>query len=762
MADIDQTRPGRVDGRSTNLGSRLSGLFNQCIVNRQNLEVEWLKDERQFKGIYEPDEWKRFKERDNCSKEFIRITRTKVETLNARIGDLVYGTGKKNWAIRPDVDADQPQTEGITDEVTDPQVLAARQAVQAQAKTIAAKAENMDQEIHGQLLHSRFVRLQRYVVNSGHKYGTGILKGPLATGRRVQKWAEVQKPVAGSDNAGPGSQATPSQTTSVWQVVEEDQFTPVWEAVRVWDFYPEMEGEDLANCEYVFQRHLFHKADILKLARNVNFYGHVIREHVEAHPDGDAQYMSFETELDAMGRYTAAIAMMRRRKYEVLEYWGPVSVEELRDMGHDIAEDVAGTIEAHVWMFRSTMSVFAADLNPIAKQERPYSFYTPFGEEGHLFGESFPSIIRDPQRLYNSYTRMMADNSASAVIPQVELDVSRVPSAKNLTAMPAGRIWPVEPDPYGNNNRAINFSEFPNHAQIYLMARQATKADLDETSGVPAYQQGGNPGAGAGRTASGLSMLMGAAGLLLKNQLFAWDEFQARVLTLAYDWNMQYNPRRDIKGSFKVHVVGSMSLAMKEMRAEQVKNFRLSTNNPEDNKWVKRRELLWAEAEENDLDPSRLIKTKQELMQETQELQAEQAKAAMDPIKQMITKLSLGKQIADIINTMSQANMADAKAGGFQGPVMQELMDLLSSLSGAAAPPPAGGGQQTPGGQPAAMPSAQPAEAQPPMPPAPPGAPGPAQPTQAASAASGGESKSPMQTYIDGLLHDAQTPQHYA
>lgn len=761
MADNDQVRPGIDIGRVTNLGARISGLFNEAIVQRQQLEVEWLKDERQYKGVYEPDEWKRFKERDNCSKEFIRITRTKVETLNARIGDLVYGTGKKNWAIRTDNSAAFPETEGAEDELDDPGLQAMRLQLRTLWKQMDARAENMDAEINGQLLHSRYVDLQRSVARSGHKFGVGIMKGPMAQSRKVKRWAPGL--AVGTDDAGPGSQPTPTQSDEVWQVVSEDQDTPIWEFVSHWNYYPEMEGESLTNTEYDFQRHLFHKSDLLNLARRGNFFSDTIKTHVSAHPDGDAQWMSWEIELDAMGRYTAARAMMRRRKYEALEYWGPVTVEELKELGKDIPEDVAGTIEAHVWMFRSNMTVFAADLNPVAKKERPYSFYVPFPEEGHLFGESFPSIIRDPQRLYNSYTRMTADNSASAVLPQVELNVARVPTAKNLTAMPPGRIWPVEPDPYGNNTKAIEFTDFPNHAQVLLMARQAAKVDLDENSGVPAYVQGGNPGSGAGRTASGLSMLMGAAGLLLKNQLFAWDEFQARVIRLAYDWNMQFNPRKDIKGAFKVHVVGSMSLAMKEMRAEQIKNVLSVTNNPTDLPLMHRRELLWTWLEENDLDPSRYQKTKEDLIKETAQMQAQAAADSANPIKQAATKLALMKQVADLAATMSTANMNDAKAGGFQGPTITALEQLLTTLANALAPAPPPQGAPGQGGSQAQPPTTAAngqAEVTTPVPPAPPGAPGPAQPTQAAD---GGEAKSPMHTFIhEDLLNGAMTPRNYA
>lgn len=751
------------------MGSRLVGLFNDLVSQRVLLEEEWLKDERQYKGTYEPDELTRIKERDNASQDFLRTTRTKVLTMDARIADLVMGSGKKIWAIRPDANPDS--VEEMLEEMPDQAAQAADQQEnqqRAMQQMLAARAENMDAEIYSQFKHAKMIQLQRRVIHSGHKFGTGILKGPLATNtpfkrwtNRVPNWGAKGSEMNGSD-AGPGSQATPSQADTSWQVHTEQRLTPFWEYVPVWDFYPEMDGWELENTEYCFQRHLFHKSDLLQLAMRGNFFRQAILSHVRAFPDGDAKILNWEVQLDTIGRYFTGWAAQRRRRYEVLEYWGPVDVEELRSLGKDVPEDMVGMLEAHVWFFPSTMTVIAADINPTAKVERPYSFYTPFPEEGHLFGESIPAICRDPQRLQNQALRGMMDNAASAVGPQIEMDVSRVPTAKNLKAMPPFRIWPVEPDPYGNNRNALNFNDLPNHTQMYLMLLQFLGVKFDEVSGIPAYIYGQTQGQGVGRTASGLSMLMGAAGLLLKNQLMDWDEFQERVVMLSYDWNMQFNPRKDIKGNFSVHVAGGMSLAMKEMRAEQIKQFRLSTNNPQDNQWLHRRQLLWAELEENELDPSKFVKTKPEMLQDMADMAKQQAAAAQNPVQLAMTLLTLRKKLADIRLTLSQADQASAKAGDVRAENFQDEIDWLNQqidqMAQAGVPPlPSGGGDAAGQEQPPAAAGQAPAPAagQPPM------VPGPAAPTDSPNAAAGGRTETvPMPEFLSGLLRDSGQPTH--
>jgi hypothetical protein len=769
-----KANPGTNAGPTANMGTRLQALFTDAQSQRIYIELEWLRDQRQYAGVYEQPEVDGFADRQNrVSKTYLRNTMTKVRTMDARIIDLVAGAGRKNWSVRPDDDPDA--TESMQLEGDLPEDVEEEQKEHTINRLLAARAENMDLEIWGQLQHARYVHLQKRVAHSGHKFGCGIVKGPLATRRQVKRWAPGKEKQAGdAESAGPGSQATSSEADTAWQVQIKNQYAPSWEFVPIWDFYPEMDGWDLNNIAWCFQRHLFHKSDLLELASRGNFFGDEIRRWVQNMPDGDSTPTSWEGELDIIGRYQDSYARARRRKYEVIEYWGPIGVDELKALGKDLPEEIAGQVEGHIWVAKNTGIVIAADINPTAKRERPYSFYVPFNEEGHLFGESVCSIMRDPQRSFNAANRMMEDNGASAVLPQVELDISRMPGAKNVLAMPPGRVWAVEADPYGNNRNALNFTDFPNHAQVYLSMLGFYSKQIDEISGIPAYQQGDNPGSGAGRTASGLSMLMGAAGLLLKNQLYAWDEFQNRVITLAYDWNMQFNPKKDIKGNFKVHVIGSMSLAMREMRAEQIGKVMAMTNNPTDAPMMKRHEELWIYLEENEMDPSRIMKTKQELLSETAQLKKEQAdqqaKSQADPIKKAMILLTLKEKMASILLKLAQADQANAKAGDVRADFFQEEMawvdQQLAEMQQQLAPPP----PPSPAGDAGGQATAPAGNGQSPPPagmsggrnlPSPPAAPGPSGPQAPAQGAKGGAVKSEMGTYIDSLLEESQTPRRY-
>ena len=67
---------------------------------RKTIEETWLNALRQYKGIYSPEVLERMD--PLRSKAFVRMTRTKVKTVDSRLSDLLFpANGDKNWGIEP-------------------------------------------------------------------------------------------------------------------------------------------------------------------------------------------------------------------------------------------------------------------------------------------------------------------------------------------------------------------------------------------------------------------------------------------------------------------------------------------------------------------------------------------------------------------------------------------------------------------------------------------------------------------------------------
>jgi hypothetical protein len=88
----------------------------------------------------------------------------------------------------------------------------------------------------------------------------------------------------------------------------------------------------------------------------------------------------------------------------------------------------------------------------------------------------------------------------------------------------------------------------------------------DEDTGIPRYITGDNAGiGGAGRTASGMSMLMSNAGKTIKQVIFNIDTYVIKLLIeRLYFYNMQYADDPDLKGDVNIVARGANSLVVKD------------------------------------------------------------------------------------------------------------------------------------------------------------------------------------------------------
>ena len=97
----------------------------------------------------------------------------------------------------------------------------------------------------------------------------------------------------------------------------------------------------------------------------------------------------------------------------------------------------------------------------------------------------------------------------------------------------------------------------------------------DEATGIPSYSHGNTGVQGMTRTASGMSMLMGAASLNIKTVVKNLDDFLLKPLGKAfYQWNMQfYEGELNVTGDLEVKATGTSSLMQKEVRSQRLTTF---------------------------------------------------------------------------------------------------------------------------------------------------------------------------------------------
>lgn len=619
--------------------------FDRSDSARQSIEYKWLDALRQYKGMYTPEVLERID--PYRSRAFVRITRTKVKTVDSRLSDLLFpANGDKNWAIDPTLLPQfNPKKEAAILEVVSqdqgkqitPEELYV--LMQDEAKSQAAK---MSKTIEDQLTELKYREIMRDVIHSGNMYGTGILKGPLVSVSENRQYYKKEK----------------SGDTEKWILQDYDTITPFIENVRIWDVYPDMEATMPSDCRYIIQRRKMDKHAVVGLTKRSDFNADLVSDYLVSNPDGDYEKKDFENQLTSMGDVidSGVADAAHSKKYEVLEFWGYVDANDLNEVGVDIPEKMQGQVElaANIWVLGD--KVIKASLVPMEGVKWPYFFYYYDKDETSIFGEGIPSIMSDPQDLTNAAFRAMCDNAAISAGPQIEVNLSLLSEDEDPRDIYPFKVWMRTGDAADAANPAVRVFTLPSYTTEFERMIELFRTYGDEVTSIPRQMWGEPSGGGqAGRTASGLSMLMGSANITIKDQVKNFDDGITKpFISAMYHWNMKFNSDNDIKGDYAVVARGTSSLIAKEIRANSLINFAQITNNPTDLGTVKRPNIIRSIADTLDLSEDNLVYSDKEIAVQKQQ-QEQQAQAERQWMTDMVeTARTEGVSPSALIDSLKQ------------------------------------------------------------------------------------------------------------
>ncbi|MBU3577572.1 hypothetical protein [Polynucleobacter sp. UK-Kesae-W10] len=637
LAATDQLRDAAPTQAMDALGTVLIAEFARAELERRLTEERWLKDLRQYRGQYDPDVLALIG--PNRSKSFVRKTRVKVKTVDSRVADLLFPSGsEKNWEIDttpvPNVSDEQKQLAMNQLQIMAQGQPVPKEAVDAFLLELARQAsKGMSKLIDDQLVEARYKDVAVKTIHSGHLYGTGVMKGPLVE-RKVR--------------------TTFVQQGNKWIAKSESYVVPFVDYVPLWRFYPDMNATQLDQCKYVYERHMMTKSDLVELSARKSFNKDKIVNYIKSHPDGEIKLRYYDNELRIIGERTANQAN-KQNTYEVLERWGWIDGDRLKEVGVKVPEDrVHESFFANVWLLPNG-EVIKAVLQPINGVTWPYHMYYFDKDETSIFGEGLSSIMRDDQTMLNSAVRMMLDNSAIASGPMIEVAPSLLSNVDKMDEMYPWKVWLRNSQQPGVP--AVRPIPLPSNLNELSSMADRFEANADEVTAIPRYMTGENVSNGAAGTASGMSMLMGAANVVIKDLITSWDEGVTRpFITALYRWNMQFHKDNSIKGDFDVKARGTASLVAKEVRAQQLDAFAAQAANPMDAPFIKRDKLLRQRAEAHEL--SDVVKTEDEVKQEQNSPQAQ----TQMQLAQAQAQLALQEAQGKANKLMAEAELAAARS----------------------------------------------------------------------------------------------------
>jgi len=612
--------------------------YNRSKDKRLSDEERWLRAYKNYRGVY--DDTTKFTETER-SQVFIKVTKTKVLAAYSQIIDVLFAGNKFPIGIEPTqipegikdtvhVDAAVPdQLQEIYDELNvgyagdsteipegavrpgdinpiKEQVAGIEEDLKAgpgNTPTAAIyepaleAAKFMEKKIHDQLDESDASKHLRFAAFEMALFGTGIIKGPFAHDVEYPNWDE-------------NGAYTPIMRTM-----------PRIEAVSIWNFYPDSDATNMTDSEYVVYRHKMSRTDMRELKNRPFFRDTAVERSIEQGPNYNNEY--WEDVIDDTS-YRQTVY-----RWEVLEYWGVIDRETAEDAGLKLTKELKkfDQIQINTWICGD--NILRLVLNPFKPTRIPF-YATPYELNPYsFFGVGVGENMEDTQTLMNGFMRMAVDNAMLSGNLIFEVDETSLVPGQDLSVYP-GKVFRRQG---GAPGQALFSTKYQNVSSENMMLFDKSRQLADESTGIPSFSHGQTGVTGVGRTASGISMLMGAAAQNIKTVVKNIDDYLLAPLGKAmFAFNMQFDYDKKAKGDLSVRAQGTESLMRNEIRSQRLMQMMQLGANPALAPMIKFDYIVREIAASLDLDEDKIINDPREaavqamLMKEYQaEMQAQQA-----------------------------------------------------------------------------------------------------------------------------------------
>ena len=295
-----------------------------------------------------------------------------------------------------------------------------------------------------------------------------------------------------------------------------------------------------------------------------------------------------------------------KNRFEVLEYWGTIDKTLVEEAGMEMPDDISSELdEVQINAWVSNGQILRLVLNPFTPARNPFMVCPYEINPYQFFGVGIPENMDDAQTIMNGHARMAIDNLALEGNLVFDVDETMLVPGQDMSIYP-GKIFRRQS---GQVGQSIHGLKFPNTAPENMQMFDRFRQLADESTGIPSYSHGQTGIQSTTRTASGMSMLMGAAALNIKTVIKNIDDYLLRPLgqTLFY-WNMQFNSDiPEIQGDLDVKAQGTSSLMTKEVRSQRLMTFMQVASNQFLAPFVKWHSIIKEIAKSMDVDPDQLV-----------------------------------------------------------------------------------------------------------------------------------------------------------
>jgi hypothetical protein len=454
-------------------------------------------------------------------------------------------------------------------------------------------AAKMDKKMQDQFYEGKAHKALRQAVFESVLLGTGIIKGPYSRKKEYPKWVK-------QDRAGMGMKYEP--------VIK---YIPSYEHISLWNFYPDPDARDEDDLGYAVIRHRLMRHQLIDLGSRVHFDKAAVNDAIADGPQYKKEW--WEDDIDTDESEQASVI----DRFEGLEYWGVIDAELAEEHGIEIPEEYEDfdVLQASIYVVNG--HVIKAVVNPYRPTEMNFHAFRYEENPYSFFGVGLAENMADTQLLMNGFMRLGVDNAALSGNLVFEIDEDALVPGQDMTVYP-GKTFRRQS---GAPGQALFSHKFQNvsaeNMQMFDKARQLA----DESTGLPSFAHGQTGVSGIGRTASGISMLMGAASTNIKTVLKNYDDALERMGRAQFSYDMQFEASdEDTIGDLEIKSRGTDQLMSNEIRSQRLMTFLNVGANQMLAPFMKFPYILREIAKSMDLDPERVTNSPEEAMRQAEML----------------------------------------------------------------------------------------------------------------------------------------------
>ncbi|HEX6826629.1 MAG TPA: hypothetical protein VF077_09980, partial [Nitrospiraceae bacterium] len=487
----------------------------EIMRNHRNTSSGWsnrlLEALRTFNGQYSPTKMQEVT-KFGGSQVYARLTAQKCRAASSLLRDIYLGQDRP-WSVRPPADPDVPpeiiqkidqlmQMEQQTVQMTTGQPASEEDVRKRRLALLDSAAEAAKKRAREQAKVSE-ERIEEFLREGGfyHALAEFLVDLPIfpfacIKGPTVKIMPEIRWPQG-------GGRPTVEQVPKM-----------VWSRVSPFDLWFTPGVADIENAS-VIEKSRVTRAELNDLLDLPGYDQEAVRAVLNEYGRGglydnwdttDAERAVLESRENPAWNRSELITMM--------EFHGNVQGRILQEYGMPGVPDPLRDYRIDAYCIGR--HIIKAQLSPSPRSRHPY-FITSFEKvPGTPVGNGLTDMISDLQDVANATLRSLVNNISISSGPQVVINDDRVHPEENSEDLFPWKRWHARNDPVGDNNKPpVEFFQPQSNAQDLLTVFKAFVDLSDDVSAIPKYI-GGQASGGAGRTASGLAMLMGNASKILQ------------------------------------------------------------------------------------------------------------------------------------------------------------------------------------------------------------------------------------------------------